>query len=169
MKKIQKKVLSLVFMLFIGGAGFVSSQEPPDLKDLENEFSFDLELRDFVQANPKERSEMIQQKQFVVLEGSLASISVLDPDPDNLYVQTELINGKWEGLDEVEMFKGFVIFMDKAFADRFPRRVPRNPGPEVVTANSHVLVLGYLYGYTEEDEKGLAYPIFIGRKIRVIP
>ncbi|MCF7939953.1 MAG: hypothetical protein K9L68_15270 [Spirochaetales bacterium] len=170
---VLKKVFVICVVLFAfsgaAGTGFLGAQELPSLEELERDFLFSRQLRDYAQAQGEERAQLLEENRYVLLEGSLASISVLDPDPASFYVQTELINGQWDGLEDVEMFKGFVFFLGEPFVPRFPRRMPRDPGPEVIKPNSHVLILASLHSYSDEDGEGKAYPLFIGHQIRVIP
>lgn len=138
-----------------------------DMEELNSVFDFDMTLRNFSEADSNDRVELAEKERFYLLEGAIASISVANPDPADYMVEVELINGQWDGLEDVEMYKGFVVFLGPQYTKIFPRRVPRNPGPEIIQANSHILVLSTLYGYTTIDDEVL--PVFIGHKLRKIP
>ena len=77
---------------------------------------------------------------FILLDGTVTNILVLDGNEENYLVQVELVSGEWIGLDEVRSYSCWIRFSGPRFADVFPARVPRNPGPGVIGANDYILV-----------------------------
>lgn len=78
---------------------------------------------------------------FLLLDGTVTNLLVLDPKKDSYTVQLELVSGEWIGLEEVRSYSCWVLFSGPQFAAVFPRRVPRKPPPGIVANNSHILVV----------------------------
>jgi hypothetical protein len=78
---------------------------------------------------------------FLLLDGTVTNILVLDNNEESYLVQVELVSGEWIGLDEVRSYSCWVLFSGPRFASVFPARVPRNPPPGVITANETILIV----------------------------
>ena len=78
---------------------------------------------------------------FLVLDGTVTNVMVLDASAENYLVQLELVSGEWIGLEEVRSYSCYVLFSGPRFAEVFPARVPRNPPPGVVKANDPILIV----------------------------
>lgn len=80
-------------------------------------------------------------ERFLLLDGTVTNILVLDSNKESYLVQIELVSGEWIGLDEVRSYSCWVLFSGPRFADVFPARVPRNPPPGIVKANDPILIV----------------------------
>ncbi len=78
---------------------------------------------------------------FLLLDGTVTNILVLDANEESYLVQVELVSGEWIGLDEVRSYSCWVLFSGPHFADVFPARVPRNRPPGVITSNDTILIV----------------------------
>jgi len=78
---------------------------------------------------------------FLLLDGTVAAILILDPSEEDFLVQVELVSGEWIGLEEVRSYSCWVLFSGSRFAGMFPARVPRNPPPGVIKTNDRILVV----------------------------
>jgi hypothetical protein len=78
---------------------------------------------------------------FLLLDGTVTNILVLDSNEESYLVQVELVSGEWIGLDEVRSYSCWVLFSGPRFANVFPARVPRNPPPGVIASNDTILVV----------------------------
>jgi hypothetical protein len=78
---------------------------------------------------------------FLLLDGTVTNILVLDADKENYLVQAELVSGEWIGLDEVRSYSCWVLFSGPRFAGVFPARIPRDPPSGVIGANDHILIV----------------------------
>tara|TARA_B100000614_G_scaffold189349_1_gene170358 strand:- start:76 stop:579 length:504 start_codon:yes stop_codon:yes gene_type:complete len=104
-------------------------------------------------------------ERVLVLDGTAASITVYSTEPDDFYVEVELVGGAWNGLDSVEMYSAYVILDDPVFADRVAERVPRDPPPELIVRNDRILVAGRLVSVAETPE-GTLVPVIQAFDIR---
>ena len=78
---------------------------------------------------------------LLLLNGTVSSISFVNPKQENFVVQVELVSGEWVGLEEVKSYNCTVIFQGSEFYRLFPRRRPKNPSPDMISANNRVLVV----------------------------
>lgn len=83
-------------------------------------------------------------ERFLVLDGTVTTIEVIDPDETRYQVVVELVSGEWIGLEEVRSYRCLVLFSGPEFAGVFPRRAPRDAGPRVITPNDRVLLVARL-------------------------
>ena len=134
----RRFVLAAVLLSIASLAGAQTVEELLSLLD----FQATLEgLHEYL--NPSDDDDAAQPdfQKFLLLDGTVAAISVLDSNPDSYYVVIELVKGEWEGLEEVKNYKAVVQFQGPRFVDVFPRRVPANPPAQMIPPNSRVLVL----------------------------
>jgi hypothetical protein len=78
---------------------------------------------------------------FLLLDGTVTNILILDANEENYLVQLELVSGEWIGLDEVRSYSCWVLFSGPRFAGVFPARVPRDPPPGVIATNDQILIV----------------------------
>jgi hypothetical protein len=78
---------------------------------------------------------------FLLLNGTVTNILILDASEEDFLVQMELVSGEWIGLEEVRSYSCWVLFSGPRFAPMFPARIPRTPPPGVIAANDHVLIV----------------------------
>jgi hypothetical protein len=91
---------------------------------------------------PKEKeAEFLKASKILLLNGTVASLSFLNPEEDRFSVQVELISGEWEGLEAVKSYRCAVIFQGSQYFRTFPARPPRNPDPSVVAPNNRILAV----------------------------
>ena len=83
---------------------------------------------------------------FLLLDGTVTNILVLDGNEESYLVQVELVSGEWIGLEDVRSYSCWVLFSGPRFASVFPARIPRTPPPEVIAANDHILIVAIALG-----------------------
>ncbi len=79
---------------------------------------------------------------FVVLDGTVSDVNVIDKDEASFRVRIELITGEWIGTEDVRSYTCYVDFSGPDFARIFPARPPRTPQAGTVVINSRVIVVG---------------------------
>lgn len=104
-------------------------------------------------------------ERVLILDGTAASITVYSTDPNDFYVEMELVGGSWDGLSEISMHTAFVILDNPEFANRVAERVPRDPPPELILRNDRVLVAGRLISIAE-DPNGALVPVIQAYDLR---
>lgn len=90
--------------------------------------------------------ERIDVDRYLILEGTVASILVFDPDPDTFQAVIELVASNWVGLERIEVHRVYVLAEGPEYARRLPDPVPSSPAPDVIRANQRLLVVGPFIG-----------------------
>ena len=103
----------------------------------------------------------------LVIDGVVAEIVVIDPEPESFLVQIELVTGRWIGLEEIRIYRAYVFVQGPRFVERVSLRAAANDQYDVVTPNSRVIVLGNIVDVFV-DEDGTSAPIIDGIDLRLI-
>ena len=144
-------------------AGIALAAFPFDQKDFDKIVDFSLDM--------KVISEMVQNPSFdpdahnriVVFDGSVANILVINPDPEEFFVEIEIAGGEWAAADTVNLFRVFVC----ALGPQFEKRI-NGPAPDIAR-RVRLLVAGVIdSAYTSETD-GKNYAVILAYHIRVIP
>ena len=83
---------------------------------------------------------------------------MINKEEDSFVAELELVNGTWVGLEEVEIYKCYIILTGSEFAQRIPARRSRKKLPNEIELNSRVLVVGKLVS-TRRDDEGMIIPV----------
>ncbi|TVR63075.1 MAG: hypothetical protein EA426_01290 [Spirochaetaceae bacterium] len=103
-----------------------------------------------------EQFDRLPWDRAVILSGAIASIDHLVPDEDEFQVLLELVDGEWLNLSEIRTYRAYIVASGSEYLPRFPVRLPRDPGPEVILANQRVLVVGWIVDVWEDFDGSLA-------------
>lgn len=88
---------------------------------------------------------------IIILDGAVSSIQVLDENPETFLAELIIVNGKWHGTEEVEMYSCVLRLAGEEYAERIPaRRRRREEQPDnLIETNSRILVAGIIVGSKE--------------------
>lgn len=103
----------------------------------------------------------------LILDGVVASILLYSDDPADYYAEVELVGGSWDGVRSVRMYRSYLVFTDERFSGRLAERPPREPDPELIVRNDHVIVAARLIDLTEDDT-GSIVPLLLAYEIRAL-
>ncbi len=106
-------------------------------------------------------------EKVLILDGTVNSITVYPEEPDDFYVEMEIVSGRWNGVESVRIFRSYIFFDDAAFTGRMAERSPRQPDPSLILRNDRVLVAGRLVSLAEDPE-GRPVPVIHAYDIRPI-
>jgi hypothetical protein len=112
-----------------------------DTGDFDEIVDFSVTVKTLSQLDEATATAYGLMDRFLLLNGTVTNILVLDANEESYLVQVELVSGEWIGLDEVRSYSCWVLFSGSRFAGVFPARVPRNPPPGVIEANQTVLIV----------------------------
>lgn len=134
-------VASLVALTFliISPLGAIT---PEEFRSVVNA---DLSLQELATLVRDQRFEEIDIDRYYILQGSVASTQVYNPDPEAFEAVIELVDSQWIELDRIERFRVYVLVTDPSFASRLPARLPRDPGPEIIQTNQELLVIASFF------------------------
>jgi hypothetical protein len=112
-----------------------------DAGDFDEVVDFSVTVKTLSQLDEATATAYGLMDRFLLLNGTVTNILVLDANEESYLVQVELVSGEWIGLDEVRSYSCWVLFSGPHFAGVFPARAPRNPPPGVIGANQTVLIV----------------------------
>jgi hypothetical protein len=133
----MKKALGAVLVLMFWASAAFSI----DAGDFDAVADFSVTIKTLSQLDEAAATAYGLMDRFLLLDGTVTNILVLDRNEENYLVQVELVSGEWIGLDEVRSYSCWVLFSGPRFASVFPARVPRNPPPGVIGANDTILIV----------------------------
>ncbi len=143
------------FLLAVLLASPLSAATP---EEFDSVVDFSTTLKDLSQQVQSDGGASVDPNRYLILEGTVASIMIADPNPDSYVAVVELVRGEWIGLEQINLFRVYVIMEGPTFAERLPLRMPRDPGPEIITTNSKLMVIGQFQG-VDEGAGGEAVPV----------
>lgn len=127
---------------------------------------FDVTLERLSEAVSSSEPMSIPEDKLFILQGSVSSRQVLNPDQQEYQAELKLVTGRWIDLDEVKMYSALIILSGPEFFNYVPARRSRNPHPDEVALNSDVMVVARLAGVLERDGEFL--PVLEGFQLRVL-
>ena len=150
----------LALLLVIGAVAFAA---PPE--DFSSLIDFSISTADLVEIVQTGQYDRLDPTKYLVLQGSVASTAVYDPNIDTYYALVELVASEWAGLDRINVHRVYVLLEGPDFSDRVVERLPRDPGPEIILTNSELLVIGTFVGEADGDD-GSIVPVVSAIAIR---
>ncbi len=116
--------------------------------------------------NPEELDRLGQR--ILVLDGVAASLMVYADSEDEFYAEIELVSGAWRGVEEVEMYRAYLVLDDPIFSGRVLERAPRDPGPDLILRGRRLLVAAELVD-VHIDSDGTPVPVLVAFEVRPLP
>lgn len=150
----------LALLLVVGTVAFAA---PP--VDFSSIVDFSISTADLVRLARTGQYDRIDPDKYLVLQGSVASTLVLDPNIETYQALVELVASAWNGLTSIDVYKVFVLLEGPEFSNRVVERLPRDPGPEIIRTNSELLVVAEFIGVTD-DVDGSVVPVVTAIAIR---
>ena len=133
----MKRVIGLALLLmFWSPAAFCV-----EIGDFDEVLDFSVTVKTLSRLDEATAKAYGLMDRFLLLDGTVTNIMVLDGSEENYLVQVELVSGEWIGLEEVRSYSCWILFSGSHFASIFPARVPRNAPAGVITANDKILVV----------------------------
>jgi hypothetical protein len=128
-----------------------------DAGDFDEVADFSVTVKTLSRLDESAASAYGLMDRFLLLDGIVTNILVLDANEENYLVQIELVSGEWIGMDEVRSYSCWVLFSGPRFAGVFPTRVSRKPPPGVITSNDSILIVAKPLQTVEIDEGQTAW------------
>ncbi|WP_181015590.1 hypothetical protein [Alkalispirochaeta sphaeroplastigenens] len=127
-----------------------SAGSPLNIPDRTLDMSVSLEDLARAAADPGRWQEL--QGKILLLEGVAATVMVYADEPHQFYAEIELVGGAWQGVQEVSLFRAWLVLDDLAFSGRIAQRPPRTPSPGLIQRNTRlVAAVEPLEVHTQQD------------------
>ncbi len=130
-------VVLLGFFLVPVGSLFAANQ---DAFDANVDFSMNIREIDTLVSQNQEKK--IDPNKYLILNGTVESIDIIQGDEANFVALVELVSGEWVGLEKVTLYQVFVVLSGPEFYRRIPAQPPQNPGPDIIKKDDQLLVVG---------------------------
>ena len=140
-----------------------------DQAEFDQTVAFSLSLEEMHRQLQENAQELLSEEKAVVLDGVVASVTVLSQDQNNFQALVELVNGEWQGLEEVVMYRTYVVLHGTEFYNRIRSRENREPKGPRIQANARVLVAGRIANIVRGEEEGSLIPVVEGFHVRDLP
>ena len=158
----NKKVTGLLLCIFLTGVLFADlSDEFSNLVDFSTTFGI------LYQQAQKSGVQQYIDGKLIIIDGSVVSRTVVNKEEQDFLAELELINGKWIGLEEVEVYKCYVQLKGPEFSSRIPARRTRNKLPNEIELNSRVIVVGRVVSF-RKDRTGSVLPVIEALFVRTL-
>lgn len=142
-------------LLLLSSTSILHGVEPKE-GQLSRLLDLSLDLKGVVQLVQKPSFDPASFRKFVLLDGSIAGITVVERNPANFTAELELVQGEWIGTEDVKLYRAFVYAQGPSFASILST---------TIKSNDYVLVVGSIEEiYT--DDAGVRYPVILALSIR---
>ncbi len=152
-------ILSFLVIFFII-SGFVSASPVSDFDKIAD---FSITLKKLNKMAAENRLSSLEDK-YLILDGALSSYTVIDNDPDNYTVELIIVNGEWEGVSDVHIFRSVVVVKGSEYEDKFPARRKKNAEDEI-PLNSGLIIIAKLNNVISMNNTSV--PVLDGYYLRV--
>jgi len=112
--------------------------------DLNSVIDLNMSLKDISYSTPEKLDSVISSEKYVIIEGTVSSITEIERSENNFILDIHVISGEWIGLERVEVYKCIVNISGLEWERRFPKRRPREITEELVLLNNQIMVIGKL-------------------------
>ena len=139
-----------------------------DRQALGDVVDFSMTLEQIHHILEEEGAAALPSDRAVVLDGVVAEILLIDPEPETFLAQIDLVSGRWIGLQDIRLYRAYVFVEGPQFAERLSAApAARGAAADAITTNSRVIVLGTIIDvYIEQD--GSSAPIIDGFELRPV-
>ena len=144
-ERMRRFIPSLLLVMLAAGLPGVS---PEDLKQI---IDFEGSIRSLSELVRLGADRQIDRERYFVLEGWVASTRVLDRNPASFSAIVEIVSSEWLGHEQIEIHRVYVRVAGPEHAERFPERMPENPGPQIIRPYQRILVIGPYVGTAMPD------------------
>lgn len=142
-------------------AGAVS---PPQFEDV---VAFEYTLASLAEQVSSGRVNSIPKDRVMILDATVSSRQLIDPNEQTYFGILELSSGEWESGEDLSMHYGYVQLRGPDFFGTVPEPRSRTAAPNEIPLHAHVLVIGFYLGYGE-DEEGTRFPVLEAVNFRIL-
>jgi hypothetical protein len=131
-----------------------------DKASFDDVVDFEASLESIAVQARRAPDQLLENSNVLVIDGVIAAVNVVDPNPESFRAELDLITGEWVGLERVVMYKAAVLVEGAEFAPRIPtRRSRREPPGGTIERNKRVIVVGTIAGIADDPATGRPIPV----------
>jgi hypothetical protein len=126
--------------------GRQESKTPADPRaSLDAVLDFSISLKEIAASVKSGSDSGLPEGKFFILNGTFGSVLVRSREGEAFNAEAELVDGQWQGLETVEMYRAIVVFSGNRFAPLFAK-----DSPDKLKAGDVVMVLGRYKGTADD-------------------
>ena len=141
----KKKILVILIVFLI-----IIQINSEDFDDLNKIIDIKVTLKDLA-TNQTLTNELIQSGKYVFVSGTIVSRVVINQEIEDYLAEIEIVDGEWQGFDDVFSYKSIIQLSGSDFHGRIPVRRSRREIPGEIKLNSNVIILAKIIGYKKND------------------
>lgn len=154
------------FLLIVGLIVITSNLFSVDKATVDEVIDFSLTLERVYTTIQNRGIEALPTNKSVIMFGAISSIQIVqDADNAPFLAEMVLVNGKWVGMEYVEIYSSIVQLRGPEFENRIPKPRSRTRIRDPIEANTEVIILGNIIG-TRENTDGSIIPLIEAMYIR---
>jgi hypothetical protein len=168
LKKILAAVVGIQILFLLPAVAAPKTAQPK--ASAESLFSeavdFSRNLVDLQRAAVSGDDSGLPTDKLLLVNGMLESLTIRQETSDNFIAEAELAGGKWntpENLDDVELYRCYVVFEGPEFAALFSKTAPAESR---IPVSSQILVIGRYMGLAEDYKGGVNVAVFSAFRVR---
>lgn len=119
--------------------------------NLNSFINLDISLKELSRSEPEFLDSIISSEKYIIVEGTISSITDIERSENNLILDIHIINGEWIGLEKVEVYKCIINVSGLFWEKRFPQRKPRELTDELLEVNDQIMVIGKVQDYVLDN------------------
>jgi hypothetical protein len=155
----KKIILGLFLALIISSSGMFADI----LEDFYNSLDISISFEHLSKMSPEKVAEI---EKLIIINGAVSSREIINEDENDFLALIELVNGEWEGMEDVKMYRCFIRLSGPEFFKRIPARRSRKKAENEIELNSRILVIGRVLGSFEEN--GTYLPVVEALHVRTL-
>ena len=113
-----------------------------DESSFDSAVDFSMNIREIDTLVKQNQLQKIDPKKYLLLNGAVASINILQPDESNFLALVELVSGDWTGTEKVSLYRVLVVFSGPEYYKRISQQMSQNIASDAIRANDQLLVVG---------------------------
>ena len=154
------KRIFILFIIFCSYNALFADPAP----GFDNYVDFEISMKELDSHVKSGNLDSIKNK-YLILNGSFVGFSVVDNNASTFTVEIELINGEWQGITDVFMYRAIIIFSGREYQAMFPEGRRSSSASSEVQTNSGLIVVARL----KETRvfEGEVIPVLYGYYLRV--
>jgi hypothetical protein len=151
MKRLVCAIVAVLLATAVFGADKASFDDVVD---------FESSLESIATQARRAPDQLLENTKVFVIDGVVAAVNVVDPNPESFRAELDLVTGEWIGLERIVMYKAAAIVEGAEFAPRIPTRRSREEPPGgTIERNQRVIVVGTIAGIADDPETGRPIPV----------
>lgn len=131
--------------------------------DLLSVLNVDASLPAMVQSLENPDYDPVSDNRFILLDGTTASITIIDPETEYFEAIVEVATGQWTASEEIQLFRAYILLAGPDFSHLF------TSGADEITVGSQLIGIVKPMGTIADPADGSEVLFFEAYYVRTMP